>query len=575
MLNKLEIINFKAFSNFSINFREFNLLIGKNNQGKSTITDALKILSKCIGYKRYTNPILVTTETGEQIEGFILDNDKMPISLFNLRNEYKDEDTIIRAYFDNHFIITIIFSKEDTTCYFYFMLHKQNITNPNMILNNFRDNLIVIPPLGLFDENEELLTKKHITDSYGTYLTPRHFRNFWHYYNENFEEFNTLMSKTWESITVQEPELNRGIIKMYYLEKRITREISWAGSGLMIWMQLLSHISKAKNFSTIILDEPDVYLHSDLQRKLIQLLKQFNVQIILATHSIELINEVLPENITYVDKKLKHAKNLKDFVDVQNSINELGSTQNIQITKLINSRKCLIVEGEDFKILKKIAEILGFLDFYDGGLFSVIRLEGFSNWEKLKNSTWYFENVIGQKIELYVVLDRDYYSDSYIEIISADFRKNNLKFHIWKKKEIENYFLNPKNLYEVYISESEAKDKEPMKYEKFLDLINRLSSLLYDDTFSQRLSNHITRKRSTLDSIQIKNFKKGFDKEWKDLILRLNMISGKEMFKKLSFELNKSYSIVINLDTILKHISRDKLDLELIETVTEIHSLFK
>ena len=65
---------------------------------------------------------------------------------------------------------------------------------------------------------------------------------------------------------------------------RFQKELVWAGDGLQVWLQLLYHVYRVKNFDSIILDEPEVYLHPDLQRKLVHLLEATCRQIILATH---------------------------------------------------------------------------------------------------------------------------------------------------------------------------------------------------------------------------------------------------------------------------------------------------
>jgi predicted ATPase len=38
--------NYKAFADFTVNLREFNVLVGPNNAGKSTVLGAFRILSE-------------------------------------------------------------------------------------------------------------------------------------------------------------------------------------------------------------------------------------------------------------------------------------------------------------------------------------------------------------------------------------------------------------------------------------------------------------------------------------------------------------------------------------------------
>ncbi|MFZ8305259.1 AAA family ATPase, partial [Staphylococcus aureus] len=57
---------------------------------------------------------------------------------------------------------------------------------------------------------------------------------------------------------------------LFYEEQasRNEREIAWAGDGIQIWLQELYHMWMQRAADVIILDEPDVFLHPDLQRRL-------------------------------------------------------------------------------------------------------------------------------------------------------------------------------------------------------------------------------------------------------------------------------------------------------------------
>src|ERR1051325_11623857 len=45
---RVEFSRFKAFNRFSLNLRNFNILVGPNNAGKSTILTAFRILSAAL-----------------------------------------------------------------------------------------------------------------------------------------------------------------------------------------------------------------------------------------------------------------------------------------------------------------------------------------------------------------------------------------------------------------------------------------------------------------------------------------------------------------------------------------------
>src|ERR1700747_1593405 len=94
---------------------------------------------------------------------------------------------------------------------------------------------------------------------------------------------------------IERPKIDRSHGKprlyMFCPEERIPREIFWSGFGFQVWCQMLTYIVKNKSASLLLIDEPDIYLHSDLQRQLLGILKNLGPDIVIATHSTELISE--------------------------------------------------------------------------------------------------------------------------------------------------------------------------------------------------------------------------------------------------------------------------------------------
>ncbi|MEZ0305228.1 MAG: AAA family ATPase [Hyphomicrobiaceae bacterium] len=72
-------------------------------------------------------------------------------------------------------------------------------------------------------------------------------------------------------MAIKAPELDHstGELTMFCLEERMTREIYWVGFGFQIWCQLLTHLSRAAENALVVVDEPEVYLHPDVQRQLL------------------------------------------------------------------------------------------------------------------------------------------------------------------------------------------------------------------------------------------------------------------------------------------------------------------
>ena len=97
-------------------------------------------------------------------------------------------------------------------------------------------------------------------------------------------------------------------INLLVTDNDYAAEIGMMGSGLQMWLQIIWFISHCPKSGTIVLDEPDVYMHPDLQRRILFLVKQRFAQTIIATHSVEIISAVEPRQIVTVDKKSRKNK---------------------------------------------------------------------------------------------------------------------------------------------------------------------------------------------------------------------------------------------------------------------------
>jgi hypothetical protein len=280
-----------------------------------------------------------------------------------------------------------------------------------------------------------------------------------------------------------------------------------------------------------------------------------------------------PDEIVYVDKSLKKSSRLISLADVQKHISLLGSTQNIQITKLLKSRKCLIVEGDDFKYIKKVAKKLGYSGFDSENSLSVVKLQGFSNSSRLKDSKWYFKNVIGEDIDLYVILDRDYFSDADLSALGDSFDKNGLKYHIWSKKELENLFLNTDILYTIIKKQLEKKSQDFITKSQFEKKLYELTDKFKQDVSHQLLS----RSDYSFDfknPKHLKRFSDDFEKKWNHLNGRLTIVSGKQLFSELNKYLNSAYSFSITIFQIIDICKSTDFDSELTSTIVEIANYF-
>ena len=146
--------------------------------------------------------------------------------------------------------------------------------------------------------------------------------------------------------------------------------------------------SVANPLPTLILDEPEVFLHPDLQRRLVRLLEFTDKQVVVATHSSELLAEVDPRDIALVDRSVRSARKMKEDSALLSVADQLGSRFNLALSKALRSRAVLFVEGRDAKLLRLVARAGDFpLIEREHGL-AIVEMDGFSPHDHVEAFDW-------------------------------------------------------------------------------------------------------------------------------------------------------------------------------------------
>ena len=358
--------NYRCFEDYTINFKDETLIVGENNAGKSTIIEALRIISvtanKLFKNRQYINAN-DSLNIPKNIRGFNLNLDAYKVDLRSIVYFYKENiNAEIIAEFENNVIFKIYLNPE---CVFATIYNKsgeniKSISNAKkMNENDLKVN--IMPHLNLIREKEKKLATETIERDQYTYLSSLHFRNeILLYKNDYFLKFKNIAEKIWSGLCIDDVEYSsdNDEVLFWIKDNQFTSELGLMGSGLQMYLQIIWFIAKNSSGATIILDEPDVYLHPNLQKKIFNYIKSMNTQIIIATHSVELISEADFKNVFQIDKTRRIQRYCNGLSNVQNIVEKIGSVQNMSLLRLGLSKKCIFVEGLDIKLLNKFYKIL-------------------------------------------------------------------------------------------------------------------------------------------------------------------------------------------------------------------------
>lgn len=580
---RVEFTRFKAFERFRVDLKRFNVLVGPNNAGKSTIIAAFRILSE--GLRR------ANSRKAEIVQGPISKVFGHPVNLKsafvaeeNLFFDYRsDEPAFIEFFLESGNKLTLFFPEQET-CYLIPDAQGKICKTPASFKNNFRCRIGFAPILSPVDHQEKLFERDAARLALLNYRASRNFRNIWWHFSEKFDQFRGLVESTWPGMSVERPEaVSRDgdtYLYMFCPENRKPREIFWSGFGFQVWCQMLTHIVQSDEASIFLIDEPDVYLHSDLQRQLVAILKELGPDICIATHSTEIISECDADEIVVIDKRRSRARRLRTAVELGPLFGQLGSLANPILTQLAKTRRVVFVEGGDFRLLSKFAQRCGLKRVSARSDFAVVPIEGF-NPERVRSLKAGMEHPLGRTILSGVILDRDYRSAAECEKISNDLKEICFLSVIHRCKEIENFLLVPEVLNRIARSKIIERKRRDPRVPEYCDEALKIL-LQFGEERKIYLTSQFTRRHmqfqrqigsTKLDETLMQEGLAEFERRWSDLSERLRMIPGKEALSHLNGYLQTTYKVSLTPVAIIDGMRREEVPDEVVSLLGMIERL--
>lgn len=499
---RVKFVNFKAFERYTLSLEHINVIVGPNNAGKSTVVSAFCALAAALRAAKFKAPQRIYFDDVSAI-GYRVPESSLPIALENVHTNYGSAASRLTFTLSNRNQLDLIFPA-DGGCVLVPIVEGQIVTSSAIFKKYFPISMTIVPVLGPLEHNETLREKNTVLDGLSTHRASHHFRNYWHYFSEGFTNFAELVKTTWPGMEVEPPEFNAssGQLTMFCREDRLTRELYWTGFGFQIWCQLLTHLSRSKDSALVVVDEPETYLHPDVQRQILQIGRDSGCDILLATHSSEIMSDADPAEIVIIDKHKGAGERLKDVVGVQRALDAVGSSQNITLTSLARSRRVLFVEGiDDFRLLRRFARRLGLQELAAGIGIVPLPSGGFGSWSRVTTLAAGIAEALGSPLSIAAIYDRDYHSTEHVEEVVRALSANLTLAHVHVRKEIENYLLLPKALDRALdraLSERVARHgASATRNESIETLLLRITDPMRDDVMSQLVARRSEKLRVT------------------------------------------------------------------------------
>lgn len=568
---------FKALSNFQLSLTDANILVGPNNSGKSTVIGAFRALSIALRTAKSRNPERV--EIGDhRLPGYWVPGDLLPISLKNVHTDYDEVDTSVVFSLSNKNSLRLVFPASGG-CALFAEAQGVPVTSVAQFKKAFPINLSVVPVLGPIEDGEILREKSTVLAGLSTHRASRHFRSYWHHFGEDFDRFALLISKTWPGMEIRRPELTdhrTRELAMFCLDDRMTRELYWVGFGFQIWCQLLTHLSRSSDATLIVIDEPEIYLHPDVQRQLLGIIRDLGPDVLMATHSTEIMSEADPGEIVLIDKKKRFAQRLRDVEGVQRALDAVGSIQNIALSALAKNRRLLFVEGdEDFRTIRRFAKKLGFDELSSGVGITPLESGGFGSWQRVTALASGIADALGAPLMVGAIYDRDYYCDEELSAIGASLQESLSFSRILPRKEMENYLLIP-NVIERAINRAVAEKRSRTGEDSpALDVSSLLQSVteeMRDSVCAQLAAKRVTYlKGGAKDPSAItEETLRDCSMKWRNLNQRLAIVPGKEVLRRLREEIQAKIGVTLTLARLIDAMKKEEVPQDIVSLVRDL-----
>jgi ABC-type cobalamin/Fe3+-siderophores transport system ATPase subunit len=582
-LRWLRLDNFKRFESVTVDFVAFNVLAGPNNAGKSTILQAIDLFYSLIkvlregegftGRSRYIPTTMLPVAIGSDIfYGQVQRRGNVPVEAM-IRVRFTDDSEIavgIRHLFgaSNCRIVDIPNWGED--------LFRSVLARP----------AVWVPGSVGIVRDEEYRTPARRAGLIGAGRNNEVLRNVLlelkRQRPERFDRLQRILAERF-SAHVQDiafDELTDQFLKATYASQAgLQHDLYSAGSGFVQILQLLTLVF-SRDASVVLLDEPDAHLHSSMQRIVVEVLegiaKEENLQIVLSTHSKEIINFVDPSRLIVVEPGSRVARPASDSVVTISALRAVGDIDNVDAFELVQNRRCLFVEGNEEKtVLGRLAATLGSSVFTGQGRVIAVGVGGANKFEHVEQLK-VIESFLGKSIASLEIRDRDGLLD---DLWEATAKEATRPLRIWWRDCLESYLVDPKVISRVVQELAKERGSDLIVSEdKISTVIEECSDSLRDETVDRVSARYIDvrwsrdKERSGVKEAN-EAAREAVLKDWGSLDGRLKWCSGKSLLGCIRERIQREYGVSFGNERLAEAFTPDEIPDEVKETLKAVEAI--
>jgi predicted ATPase len=543
-LRRLRLKGYKTFAAFDLQFRGDTFLVGPNNAGKSTLIEAMQGASVMLRYAAQRRPEFTRQDDGNLVWAYTLTTQRNEVETENLRHNFRNAEARLVLELSNDTVLTAVWppsiddegSPTGDASYFFVRVKGTSFKyrdRPRTWRSRHVD-IGVVPTLSPVLRRERLLADDYLASSIRTRRVSQHLRN--HIlrldYGDEFDDFLQFVLEHMPEVDHLEVSTSRSEsgeteIDVYYRERgeRIPKEICWAGDGLQIYLQILLFAWHYRDHPIVVFDEPDVFLHADLQRRLVRVFEDLDAQVVTATHSPEMLTEASDESVLWIDKSRRKAIRRPDPATLEDLSTQIGSGFNLRLASALRATAVVFVEGKDMKVLRSLAATVGCPRLAAERDIAAIPLGGFTRWVGVEPFKWLVDGFLGSSVKVAVLLDRDYKSDDEVSNIQGALAQVGVHGHVWMRSELENYLISPSAI---------ARLRSDIALDEVEGLIRVAADDVRPDFESQMIAQALKHRGHHDESTVIAAAMAHVRDQWTDLDWLIRSLPGKDLLAALN-----------------------------------------
>ena len=282
MLRRIVLTDFRCFSKHEIIFKSQTIFVGRYSAGKYSLIRALRLIAKAVaGYPnlRFSDPPHFSNLPRRHriirpsLNGVDLDFD-------TLFFRYDPDVASISCEFESGLKCELRVFK-DRTLFGILSGPQGEVVADRRTASHFNvEPVRICPELAPLQKSERMLSNDYVMDHLETRLGSLHFRNQLLLFPDRLALLRSIVEESWPGLklgelTTEFKEDGKQYLFLMVRDGDFFTEIGAMGHGLQMWIQTIWFLTSCSPQDTVILDEPDVYMHPDLQHRLMKTLSVY------------------------------------------------------------------------------------------------------------------------------------------------------------------------------------------------------------------------------------------------------------------------------------------------------------